>query len=251
MNSLESVTSFGIIPYSDLSSTPVTQGAFTASAPPHTISYKQIFAQGSYTVYKNSFLEVRPILGYHKIWQTGKDDSKIDISPKDPNNSSSIDWVIRYGTSFSDYLSGPSLGFALESKWNEKWEARLDFQRQFLHGNSTFTRDQIATILGGFFESRSALTNEWKVDGLSVSGKLIYHWKDTVFFWGGFQYSKLSYKMEQFGGDLDVNGSPASAYVSLQLIHSLTQGLAGNSTAKAIYIGAGYNFDFSSKKGSQ
>nr|WP_243401924.1 cell envelope integrity protein TolA [Leptospira haakeii] len=248
MNSLESTTSVGYIVYPDLSSNVVSQGAFTAQAPLHTISYKQINAQISYSVYKHSLFEIRPILGYHKIWQTGKDNSTYDISPKDPNNSNSVDWAIRYGTSFSDYLSGPSVGFAIESKWNEKWETRFELQRQFLHGNSIYTRDQIAFLLGGAFENRTAVNNEWKVDGLNVSGKLIYHWKDSVFFWSGFQYSKLSYKMESYGGDLNLSGDPVSAYVTSLLIQSLTQGLAGNSTAKAIFIGAGYSLDFSKKE---
>ncbi|WP_425269385.1 LA_0442/LA_0875 N-terminal domain-containing protein [Leptospira koniambonensis] len=248
MNSLESTTSVGYIVYPDLSSNVVSQGAFTAQAPFNTISYKQINAQISYTAYKDSLFEIRPILGYHKIWQTGKDNSTYDVSPKDPNNSSSVDWAIRYGTSFSDYLSGPSVGLAIESKWKEKWETRFELQRQFLHGNSIYTRDQIALILGGAYENRAALNNEWKVDGLNISGKLIYHWKDSVFFWGGFQYSKLSYKMQNLGGDLDLSGDPVSAYVTSILIQSLTQGLAGNSIAKAIFVGAGYSLDFSKKE---
>ncbi|PJZ50879.1 hypothetical protein CH362_03705 [Leptospira saintgironsiae] len=248
MNSLESTTSVGYIVYPDLSSNVVSQGAFTAQAPLHTISYKQINAQISYSVYKHSLFEIRPILGYYKIWQTGKDNSTYDISPKDPNNSSSVDWAIRYGTSFSDYLSGPSVGLSIDSKWNEKWETRFELQRQFLHGNSIFTRDQIAFLLGGAFENRTAVNNEWKVDGLNLSGKLIYHWKSSVFFWTGFQYSKLSYKMESYGGDLNLSGDPVSAYVTSILIQSLTQGLANNSIAKAIYVGAGYSLDFSKKE---
>lgn len=248
LNSLESVNNFGNIVYQDLSGTTVSQAAFTPGVPYHTISYKKINAQISYTVFSRSGFEVRPILGYHKIWQKGKDDSTYEISPKDPANTDAIDWTIKYGASFSDYLSGPSVGAALEYKWKEKWETRWEFQKQFLHGNSVYTRDQIVYLMGSFFEERAALNNEWKVDSQSISGKLIYHWRDSVFFWGGFQYSKLTYKMENFGGDLDINGSPLGAYVTAELIQSLTQGLAGNSTARAIYIGAGYSLDFSKKE---
>nr|WP_245915558.1 hypothetical protein [Leptospira johnsonii] len=248
LNSLESVNNFGNIVYPDLSGTTVSQAAFTPGVPYHTISYKQINAQISYTVYSKSGLEVRPILGYHKVWQKGKDDSTYEISPKDPANSNAVDWTIKYGVSFSDYLSGPSVGAAIEYKWKEKWETRWEFQKQFLHGNSIYTRDQIAYLVGSFFEERAALNNQWKVDSQSISGKLIYHWKDSIFFWTGFQYSKLTYKMEHLGGDLDLNGSPLDALVNTELIQSLTQGLAGNSTAKAIYIGAGYSLDFSKKE---
>ncbi|MGJ4745342.1 LA_0442/LA_0875 N-terminal domain-containing protein [Leptospira sp. SA-E8] len=248
LNSLESVNNFGYIVYPDLSGTTVSQGAFSPGVPYHTISYKQINAQISYTVYSRSGLEIRPILGYHKIWQKGKDDSTYDISPKDPTNTNAVDWTIKYGTSFSDYLSGPSVGAAIEYKWKEKWETRWEFQKQFLHGNSIYTRDQIAYLVGSFFEERAALNNQWKVDSQVISGKLIYHWRDSIFFWTGFQYSKLSYKMEHLGGDLDLNGTALDAYINTILIQSLTQGLAGNSTAKAIYIGAGYSLDFSKKE---
>ncbi|WP_425269433.1 LA_0442/LA_0875 N-terminal domain-containing protein [Leptospira selangorensis] len=248
LNSLESVNNFGSIVYPDLSGTTISQGAFTPGVPYHTISYKQINAQISYAVFSKSGLEVRPILGYHKIWQKGKDDSTYEISPKDPTNTNAIDWTIKYGVSFSDYLSGPSVGAALEYKWREKWETRWEFQKQFLHGNSIYTRDQIAYLLGSFFEERAALNNQWKVNSQTISGKLIYHWRDSVFFWTGFQYSKLTYKMEHFGGDLDLNGSPLNAYINTVLIQSLTQGLAGNSTAKAIFVGAGYSLDFSKKE---
>ncbi|PJZ78455.1 hypothetical protein CH365_03870 [Leptospira neocaledonica] len=249
LNSLESVNNFGTIVYPDLSgSTTVTQAAFTPGVPYHTISYKQINAQISYTAYSKSGLEIRPILGYYKVWQKGKDDSTYELSPKNPANTDAVDWTIKYGTSFSDYLSGPSVGAALEYKWKEKWETRWEFQKQFLHGNSIYTRDQIAYLVGSFFEERAALNNQWKVNSQSISGKLIYHWKDSVFFWTGFQYSKLTYKMEHFGGDLDLGGSPLGAYVTTELIQSLTQGLAGNSVAKAIYIGAGYSLDLSKKE---
>ncbi|TGN03486.1 hypothetical protein EHR06_02285 [Leptospira dzoumogneensis] len=248
LNSLESVNNLGSIVYPDLSGTTVSQGAFTPGVPYHTISYKQINAQISYTTFSRSGLELRPILGYHKIWQKGKDDSTYEISPKDPANTNTIDWTIKYGVSFSDYLSGPSIGAALEYKWKEKWETRWEFQKQFLHGNSIYTRDQIAYLVGSFFEERAALNNQWKVNSQIISGKIIYHWRDSVFFWTGFQYSKLTYKMEHFGGDLDLNGSPLDAYVNTVLIQSLTQGLAGNSTAKAIFVGAGYSLDFSKKE---
>ncbi|WP_425593127.1 LA_0442/LA_0875 N-terminal domain-containing protein [Leptospira licerasiae] len=248
LNSLESVNNFGNIVYPDLSGTTVSQAAFSPGVPYHSISYKQINAQISYTVFSRSGLEVRPILGYHKIWQKGKDDSTYEISPKDPANTNSVDWTIKYGVSFSDYLSGPSVGAALEYKWKEKWETRWEFQKQFLRGNSIYTRDQIAYLVGSFFEERAALNNQWKVNSQSISGKLIYHWRDSVFFWTGFQYSKLTYKMEHMGGDLDLNGSPLGAYITAELIQSLTQGLAGNSIAKAIYLGAGYSLDFSKKE---
>lgn len=248
LNSLESVNNFGNIVYPDLSGVTVSQAAFSPGVPHHQISYKQVYAQISYNVFSKAGFEVRPILGYHKVWQKGKDDSTYEISPKDPANTNTIDWVIKYGTGFSDYLSGPSFGATIEYKWKEKWETRWELQKQFLHGNSVYTRDQIAFLAGSFFENRAALNNQWRVDSQSISGKLIYHWRDSVFFWTGFQYSKLSYKMEHFGGDLDLNGSPINAYVSLELIQSLTQGLAGNSTAKAIYVGAGYSLDFSKKQ---
>ncbi|TGK37691.1 hypothetical protein EHO65_14345 [Leptospira andrefontaineae] len=249
LNSLESVNNFGTIVYPDLSgATTVTQAAFTPGVPYHTISYKQLNVQFSYTAYSRSGLEIRPILGYYKVWQKGKDDSTYEISPKDPGNTDAIDWTIKYGTSFSDYLSGPSVGAALEYKWKEKWETRWEFQKQFLQGNSIYTRDQIAYLVGSFFEERAALNNQWKVNSQSISGKLVYHWRDSVFFWSGFQYSKLTYKMEHLGGDLDLNGSPFEAYINTVLIQSLTQGLAGNSTAKAIFVGAGYSLDFSKKE---
>lgn len=248
LNSLESVNNVGSIVYPDLSNTIISQGAFTPGVPYHTISYKQINAQISYTAISRSGLEVRPILGYHKIWQKGKDDFTYEISPKDPTNANAVDWSIKYGTSFSDYLSGPSFGAAVEYKWKEKWETRWEFQKQFLHGNSIYTRDQIAFLLGNAFEERAALNNQWKVNSQSISGKLIYHWKDSVFFWTGFQYSKLTYKMEHLGGDLDLNGSPLDAYVNTVLVQSLPQGLAGNSIAKAIFVGAGYSLDFSKKE---
>lgn len=249
LNSLESVNNFGTIVYPDLSGvTTVTQAAFTPGVPYHTISYKQLNLQFSYTAYSKSGFEIRPILGYHKVWQKGKDDSTYEISPKNPGNTDAIDWTIKYGTSFSDYLSGPSVGAALEYKWKEKWETRWEFQKQSLQGNSIYTRDQIAYLVGSFFEERAALNNQWKVNSQSISGKLIYHWRDSVFFWTGFQYSKLTYKMEHLGGDLDLNGSPLEAYINTVLIQSLTQGLAGDSTAKAIFVGAGYSLDFSKKE---
>ncbi|TGK07498.1 hypothetical protein EHO59_05190 [Leptospira semungkisensis] len=239
----ESAQNFGQIVY-PVSGTSIFQNAFTVGSPYHSLSYKQAYAQVSYTVYANRFFELRPILGYQRIWQKGIDNSTTEISPKDPSNALAFNWAIRNGTNFSDFLQGQSMGLAVDSKWNEKWETRFEIQKQFLHGDSNFTRDQIAAVLGVGFEARSELTNQWKASGLTLSGKLIYNWKSDIFFWTGFQYSKINYSLQHFGGDLNLSGGPVSAYVSQQLIESLTKGLAGNSVAMGIFFGAGYNFDF-------
>ncbi|TGK01320.1 hypothetical protein EHQ53_08555 [Leptospira langatensis] len=248
--SKEAAQNFGYIVY-PVSGTSIFQNAFSLGAPYHSLYYKQAYAQASYTAYSNRLFELRPILGYQRIWQKGIDNSTIEASPKDPSNPSAFDWAIRNGTSFSDFLQGYSIGIAADSHWNEKWETRFEIQKQFLHGDSTFTRDQIATVLGLGFEARSTLTNQWKANGLTLSGKLIYHWKEDIFFWTGFQYTKIHYSLQNFGGDLTLSGGPVGAYVGQQLIENLTKGLAGNSVATGLFIGAGYNFDLKRPSSSQ
>ncbi|EQA46080.1 hypothetical protein LEP1GSC050_3762 [Leptospira broomii serovar Hurstbridge str. 5399] len=219
----------------------VAQGTFPES-------YKQIYAQISYSVYPHPKYDVRPILGYQSVWQKSSDTSTYAFSPaiSGTNNlTEKRDMIV------ADHLHGPSFGIAFDTKLGEKWETRMEIQSYSLKGDSQGNFNNYSTISGPSSNTYSSfdsfrLLNEWSAKGSSISGKLIYKWKYGIRFWAGFQSTRIQYALKSTQVEITQNNPAPPDQLLLQeiLVNSITQGYAGASTTSAIFFGVGYSLDF-------
>ncbi|EPG73204.1 hypothetical protein LEP1GSC058_3781 [Leptospira fainei serovar Hurstbridge str. BUT 6] len=209
-------------------------------------TYKQIYAQISFSPYPHPKYDVRPILGYQSIWQKSADTSTLAFSPAisgSNNLTEKRDMII------ADRLHGPSFGIAFDTKLGEKWETRIEIQSYSLKGNSQGNFNNYFMLSGSNNYSYSdsfRLLNEWSAKGSSISGKLIYKWKYGIRLWVGFQSTKIQYALTSTRVEITQNNpeSPDQLFLQQILVNSITQGFAGASTTSAIFFGVGYSFDF-------
>ncbi|EQA34879.1 hypothetical protein LEP1GSC047_1020 [Leptospira inadai serovar Lyme str. 10] len=211
-------------------------------------TFKQIYAQISYSVYPHPKYDVRPILGYQSVWQKSPDTSTFAFSPAIPGTNNLTE---KREMIVADHLHGPSFGIAFDTKLGEKWEARTEIQAYSLKGDSQGNFNNYSMISNSgsntysYFDS-FRLLNEWSAKGSSISGKLIYKWKYGIRFWVGFQSTKIQYALKSTRVEITQNNpeSPGELLLQQIIVNSVTQGYAGASTTSAIFFGVGYSLDF-------
>ncbi|TGK12023.1 hypothetical protein EHO60_07055 [Leptospira fletcheri] len=219
------------------------QSSLAFSSFPET--YKQLYAQVSFSVYPHPKYDVRPILGYQRIWQKADNSFLLDLSPAVPGG---YNVARKEDRAVADYLHGPSFGMAFDMKINEKLEARFEVQSYSLKGDSQANLSTYGLTIGGNpgGDETSRILNHWNAKGSFLSAKLIYEWKYGLRFWVGFQSTKIQYSLQSTRAEIGTTNPtpPDQLFLQQIVINSIAQSYAGATSTSAIFLGVGTAFDF-------